>query len=127
MTNSVSHTFSELKCYTLPLIIQPNDTYRCENRQKGRRAHLKIRNLRELNIEYLEALLVDDLPKIQRYKEEARLQGYGPLIPCSYFTSVRDQKTLCREWIFVFVLLFNLTVSFYKFSKPHGIVVLMAF
>ena len=125
MTNSISHISSEFifRCiFTSHLLAN-----RCENRWKGHRAHLKLRNLKELDLDYLGALLNDDRMKIQMHEDAARVQGYGPLVPCSYLTSPRDQKTLCRKFT-IQLKLFKYNYSlFLKFSQRHGTVIPMVF
>ena len=73
-------------------------------RRKGHRAHLKLRNLKEFDIDYLEALLNENGEKIKFHEALAQSRGYGPLLPCSYFTSMRDQKMLCRKCHFHILL-----------------------
>ncbi|KIJ50592.1 hypothetical protein M422DRAFT_245222 [Sphaerobolus stellatus SS14] len=49
----------------------------CEKRQKGHLAHLIIRNLNEINLEYLHALFEEDLLRILEFeKQAAALQAF---------------------------------------------------
>lgn len=75
-----------------------NGLDRCEERRRGHRAHLLLRNLKEFDIDYLEGLFENNAEKIRFHEAEALRRGYGPLVPCSYFTSARDRKILCRMY-----------------------------
>ncbi|KIJ38133.1 hypothetical protein M422DRAFT_259286 [Sphaerobolus stellatus SS14] len=70
----------------------------CEKRRKGHQAHLIIRNLNEFNLEYLHALFEDNLPIILEFEKQAAAAGYGPLFPCSFVSSTREQKELCLNF-----------------------------
>ncbi|KIJ53274.1 hypothetical protein M422DRAFT_242411 [Sphaerobolus stellatus SS14] len=70
----------------------------CEKRQTGHNAHLLLRNLKEFNIDYLEALLLSDAQTIGAHEALALQNGYGPLAPCSFFSAARDQKSFCPNW-----------------------------
>ncbi|KIJ32919.1 hypothetical protein M422DRAFT_265259 [Sphaerobolus stellatus SS14] len=101
----------DTRCYTassnLPkckgkLIFRKNDFdqsfIQCENRRKGHKAHLIIRNLNEFNLEYLQALFSNNLSLILTIEKEARKLGYGPLLPCDFVLATRDQKELCPHF-----------------------------
>ncbi|KAF8184741.1 hypothetical protein BJ912DRAFT_852992, partial [Pholiota molesta] len=70
----------------------------CEHRTNSDRSHLIIRNLDEFNTFYLKALLDADHKVISCFENEAKLLGYGPLIPCTYTASASAQKALCPYW-----------------------------
>ena len=58
--------------------------------------HLILRNLQEYDINYLCALLKNDVNAIAMH-ENAALQGeYGPRVPCTFITSPSEHKQLCR-------------------------------
>ncbi|KAF8158165.1 hypothetical protein B0H34DRAFT_674626 [Crassisporium funariophilum] len=44
------------------------------------------------------ALLDADHKVISRFENEAKVAGYGPLIPCTYMASALAQKALCPYW-----------------------------
>ncbi|KIJ42824.1 hypothetical protein M422DRAFT_253914 [Sphaerobolus stellatus SS14] len=89
------------KCKGKP-IFRKNDFdqsfIQCENRRKGHKAHLIIRNLNEFNLEYLQALFSNNLSLILTIEKEARKLGYGPLLPCDFVSATRDQKELCPHF-----------------------------
>ncbi|KIJ53896.1 hypothetical protein M422DRAFT_242163 [Sphaerobolus stellatus SS14] len=70
----------------------------CEKRGPGHRDHLRIRNLNEYNLQYLQALLGDDLSEILKYEEAAKVEGYGPLVPCKYVAAPQEQKQYCPNF-----------------------------
>lgn len=69
----------------------------CEHYSKGRRNHLRLRNLGEYNIDYLVALFTANTRKIWEFECRAADEGYGPLLPCNITVVTRAQKGLCRE------------------------------
>jgi hypothetical protein len=83
-----------------------NVYYRCEHRQKGHRAHLFLRNLQEIDGNYLEALLSKDLPRILQYEFQAQANGYGPLVACDGVATPSEQKTLCCMFTSLFFEVF---------------------
>ncbi|KIJ51998.1 hypothetical protein M422DRAFT_243573 [Sphaerobolus stellatus SS14] len=70
----------------------------CENHQKRHKAHLIIQNLNEFNLEYLQALFLNNLSLILTIEKEARKLGYGSLLPCDFVSAMRDQKELCPHF-----------------------------
>jgi hypothetical protein len=72
--------------------------FRCEHRKRGHQAHLYLRNLQEIDTVYLEALFCNDWEVISRYEMQAQAAGFGPMAPCSFICSRREQKMLCREY-----------------------------
>ncbi|KIJ36290.1 hypothetical protein M422DRAFT_261437 [Sphaerobolus stellatus SS14] len=70
----------------------------CGKRRKGHLAHLIIHNLNEINLEYLHALLEDNLPRILEFEKQAAGAGYGPLFPCNFISGTREQKELCVDF-----------------------------
>ncbi|KIJ37987.1 hypothetical protein M422DRAFT_259373 [Sphaerobolus stellatus SS14] len=70
----------------------------CEKRGPGHCGHLRIRNLNEFNLQYLQALFEDNLPEILKYEEAAKAEGYGPLVPCSYVAAPQEQRQYCPNF-----------------------------
>lgn len=86
-----------LPWHRIPILSRPMVSHSCEHYKKGHRAHLLIRSLDQFHIEYLQALLRNDALEIKIHEQEAALEGYGPLVPCTYFAAPSVQKMLCRE------------------------------
>ncbi|KAJ8468567.1 hypothetical protein ONZ45_g17202 [Pleurotus djamor] len=85
---------------TLKLV---SDTYgrfgvQCEYFSEDNKSHLCIRDLNEYNIDYLNALLNDDVGKISHFETGAKAAGFGPLVACSFRASCVEQKQLCPYW-----------------------------
>ncbi|KIJ46709.1 hypothetical protein M422DRAFT_249874 [Sphaerobolus stellatus SS14] len=70
----------------------------CEKRSAGHKAHLILRTLNEFNLKYLQALFINDISSILRFKTAACDCGYGPLVPCMYIVAPHEQKTFCPYW-----------------------------
>ncbi|KAL6304684.1 hypothetical protein BKA93DRAFT_732739 [Sparassis latifolia] len=70
----------------------------CEHRKKGQRAHLIIRDLTAYNMNYLMALFHNDRAKFSEIELNALTYGYGPLVPCNFADSPRNQKQRCPQW-----------------------------
>ncbi|KAG2116152.1 hypothetical protein DEU56DRAFT_748432 [Suillus clintonianus] len=66
----------------------------CQFRSQNNRSHLILGNLQEFDTRYLQALLDDDEVLIASHEEDARQDGYGPLIPCRFVASPSEQKQL---------------------------------
>lgn len=80
---------------------------RCEYRSRTDRAHLILRNLQEFDLGYLKALLTKDVVTIAIYEGQAKIGGYGPLVPCSFTASASEHRQHCRafqQYIFLSVL-----------------------
>ncbi|KIK80352.1 hypothetical protein PAXRUDRAFT_158926, partial [Paxillus rubicundulus Ve08.2h10] len=60
--------------------------------------HLILCNLQEYNLDYLHALLENNMSVITNHEGAARECGYGPLVPCSFVVSPSKQKQLCSHW-----------------------------
>ncbi|TFK44080.1 hypothetical protein BDQ12DRAFT_594008, partial [Crucibulum laeve] len=71
---------------------------RCEHRSTKAPAHLILRNLHEFNLEYLTALVNNDVEEIQHHEKFAKQGGFGPLAPCQFCASPSEQKQLCPHW-----------------------------
>ncbi|KAF8157089.1 hypothetical protein B0H34DRAFT_798402 [Crassisporium funariophilum] len=69
----------------------------CEFRSNSG-SHLILRNLQEFDMKYLTALLQNDTSIIASLEQQACLDGYGPLAPCSFRASASEQKQLCPNW-----------------------------
>ncbi|KAF8574781.1 hypothetical protein K439DRAFT_1624082 [Ramaria rubella] len=69
-----------------------------EHRHKGHRAHLILRNLKEFDLLYLQALMCNDMHTIMAYEAAACFEGYGPMAPCDSITVLQEQKQLCPTW-----------------------------
>ncbi|KIJ35226.1 hypothetical protein M422DRAFT_262607 [Sphaerobolus stellatus SS14] len=67
----------------------------CKNFSAYHRAHFHLRRLDEYDIEYLTALFRNDITEVARHETNAKDLGYGPLIPCTFVASCREQKQLC--------------------------------
>ncbi|TFK35032.1 hypothetical protein BDQ12DRAFT_668879 [Crucibulum laeve] len=65
----------------------------CEYCSVQATAHLILRNLHELNIEYLTALINNNVERIQ-YKKFAQKEGFGPLSPSSKMLLLRIAEVL---------------------------------
>lgn len=52
-------------------------------------------NLTEFNIDYLEALMTEDTPVIDRVEEDAYKEGYSPRAPCKYTCPASAQHFNC--------------------------------
>lgn len=61
----------------------------------GRKDHLLYRNLHNVDISYLRALLSNDTAAIRAREENARSSGYGPLAPCRHTAEVRQVGDFC--------------------------------
>ncbi|KAG8927110.1 hypothetical protein FRC02_008453 [Tulasnella sp. 418] len=71
----------------------------CENFRNGEQTdHLWRRNLADVDIKYLTALIEDNKSFIATHEEEMRTKGYGPLIPCQFTADAREQKEFCDYW-----------------------------
>lgn len=77
--------------------------FSCEYFGKGHRNHFRLRNLLEVNTEYLQALFNNELDRILSFETVAASQGYGPLVPCNITAAAREQKELCRMSVKTFV------------------------
>ncbi|KAF8583771.1 hypothetical protein K439DRAFT_1647130 [Ramaria rubella] len=69
--------------------------------------HLILHNLDDFDILYLQALLNNDWPMIQRYEEAAWIEGYGPLAACMTVAAPREQKGLCHEIIDIILAIWH--------------------
>lgn len=47
-------------------------------------------------MEYLEALLAEDLEEVNRIESEAELEGYGPRTTCRTIMNNSAQRLTCR-------------------------------
>ncbi|EJD33362.1 hypothetical protein AURDEDRAFT_177559 [Auricularia subglabra TFB-10046 SS5] len=67
----------------------------CELRADDPKNHLILRNLQEYDIDYLQALVLNDTHEISSRESAAAAKGYGPLVPCHHTRSPRSQSQLC--------------------------------
>ncbi|KAF8836644.1 hypothetical protein BDN67DRAFT_983787 [Paxillus ammoniavirescens] len=59
-------------------------------------SHLILHNFQEFDTGYLKALLIDDKSTITMYEEgQAKVHGYGPLVPCTFVASPSEHKQHC--------------------------------
>ncbi|KAF8591037.1 hypothetical protein K439DRAFT_1650871 [Ramaria rubella] len=70
---------------------------RCERHAKGQKAHIRLCNLNKFDLEYLQALLQNDVESVATHEINAKRAGYGPLAPCDFVAAPHEQKTLCHE------------------------------
>ena len=68
-----------------------------------------MRNLQEYDIDYLSALINNDLPGISKHETAAMQEGYGPLVPCTFTASPSAQTQICCSYTPLYNL-FILTV-----------------
>ncbi|KAG1733723.1 hypothetical protein EDB19DRAFT_1830853 [Suillus lakei] len=73
-------------------------TDRCEYCSSADRAHLILQNLQEFNVNYLQALLTNNLVAIASHEENVARHGYGPLVLCSFVDSLVEHKQTCAHW-----------------------------
>ncbi|EJD45935.1 hypothetical protein AURDEDRAFT_164998 [Auricularia subglabra TFB-10046 SS5] len=64
---------------------------KCSLYAPGARGHLLLSGIDQYHVDYLTALLSDDMDTCERYETEAAERGYGPLHHCEFVTSVRSQ------------------------------------
>ncbi|KAF8531481.1 hypothetical protein JB92DRAFT_2691415 [Gautieria morchelliformis] len=69
----------------------------CSEYRNAGRAHLKLSQLGEFNLIYLDALLTDNRPVVEALEKLAQTDGYGPLATCDFMATWREQKQLCRN------------------------------
>ncbi|KAF8997410.1 hypothetical protein BDQ17DRAFT_1429090 [Cyathus striatus] len=70
----------------------------CEFRTRSDKAHLILRNLQEFNLDYLKALVGRDISCMLSHETRAWLNGYGPLMACTFQASPSEKKTKCPYW-----------------------------
>jgi hypothetical protein len=68
---------------------------RCSFREPGAKSHFVMWNLNEYDIQYLQALLENNVEGIYKFEHVAFQQGYGPLFPCTFTAARREQKQFC--------------------------------
>ncbi|KAF8126785.1 hypothetical protein EV363DRAFT_1298507 [Boletus edulis] len=70
----------------------------CQHQRRGDRSHLLLRNLQEYDIDYLRALLENDMNTVAIHENAALQGGYGPRVPCTFVASPSEQKQRCPFW-----------------------------
>ena len=71
---------------------------RCSKRLHDREnVHLLLRNLQEFDAPYLRALLAGDSSWYLCVENHAKSLGIGPLAPCMFAASPKEQKASCRK------------------------------
>lgn len=69
---------------------------RCEHRKAGSTAHFFTSNLHGYDLDYLAALLHNDLVVVNKIERDGLALGFGPLAPCTFITSARSTRGVCR-------------------------------
>ncbi|EJD45215.1 hypothetical protein AURDEDRAFT_165761 [Auricularia subglabra TFB-10046 SS5] len=96
-SDDYSSPAADLEAEFLDSYDQPAHEYRapyfikCSLYAPGARGHLLLSGIDQYHINYLTALLSDDMDTCERYETEAAERGYGPLHHCEFVTSVRSQ------------------------------------
>lgn len=84
-----------LSAYTNDILV-----LRCEHYVYGDRTqyHFILRNLHGYDLSYLEALINDDRPVIDKYENAAKALGYGPRMACSYQPDGVQRHSFCSKF-----------------------------
>ena len=68
----------------------------CSLRSHDHPWHLLLYGMQEYDTKYLQALLDNNWEVISKHEHDAKLKGYGPLMPCDYVASSSMQTQLCH-------------------------------
>ncbi|KZV86821.1 hypothetical protein EXIGLDRAFT_774231 [Exidia glandulosa HHB12029] len=82
------------------LVLFSNDNryfIRCSKRRAGAQGHLYLSGIENYDLDYLSALISSDADAISQHEKAAATRGYGPLAPCNFVTSVRNQA-ICSDF-----------------------------
>ncbi|KZV93882.1 hypothetical protein EXIGLDRAFT_767640 [Exidia glandulosa HHB12029] len=87
------------KTCTGRILLKQNDSghsyLECEHRHAGACDHLLLSNLQDFDVNYLRALLHNDVATVQRHEQRAAQLGIGPLVACNHTRSRRSQSNRC--------------------------------
>ena len=79
--------------------------YSCEHYKKNaNRDHFIAYNIDDgsYDVEYIEAILTDDLEEIAQIEHDHGLLGFGPLTKCTTVSNAGSQRLFCRKCYSVF-------------------------
>jgi hypothetical protein len=75
-----------------------NQNSRCSKRSHDREnVHLLLHNLQEFDAPYLRVLLAGDSSWYLYVENHAKSLAIGPLTPCTFAASPKEQKANCRK------------------------------